>query len=174
MNGEMIPPSDWLARYCRLIPSGGRVLDLACGRGRHARLLAAENYRVFAVDRNRQALLALDAVGGVETACLELEDDDWPLAGQQFDGIVVCNYLWRPRLPDLLALLAPGGVLIYETFMAGNAAFGKPSNPDFLLQPGELRSLVAGQGWQEIAFFEGYVGQPAPARRQAIVARRPE
>ena len=109
---------------------------------------------------------------GVETACLDLEGGDWPLAGRRFAGIVVTNYLWRPRLPDLLALLAPGGVLIYETFMLGNAAYGKPSNPDFLLRPGELRELVRAAGLREIAFVEGYVDAPKPALRQAICAVR--
>ena len=82
------------------------------------------------------------------------------------------NYLWRPRLPDLLALLAPGGVLIYETFMLGNEAFGKPSNPEFLLHPGELRTVVAAAGLLEIAFEEGYVASPKPAVCQAICAIR--
>lgn len=169
---EMIPPSPWVERYAPLIPTAGRVLDLACGTGRHARLLAQRNYAVFAVDRSKESLAALAGVPGVETACLDLESGDWPLAGMQFAGIVVTNYLWRPRLPDVLALLAPGGVLIYETFMLGNEAYGKPSNPDFLLRPGELREVVAQAGLREIAFAEGYVGMPKPAMRQAICAVR--
>ena len=168
----MIPPSPWVEAHCARIPAGGRVLDLACGSGRHARLLAARNHPVFAVDRDAAALSGLAAEPGVETACLELEGGDWPLAGRRFAGIVVTNYLWRPRLPDLLALLAPGGVLIYETFMLGNAAYGKPSNPDFLLRPGELRELVQAAGLREIAFVEGYVDAPKPALRQAICAVR--
>jgi SAM-dependent methyltransferase len=149
------------------------VLDLACGSGRHARFLAGQNLAVLAVDRNKEALSALAGVPGIETACLDLEGDDWPLAGQRFAGIVVTNYLWRPRLPDVLAMLAPGGVLIYETFMLGNAAYGKPSSPDFLLLPGELRALAAAADLREIAFAEGYADTPKPCMRQAIVAVRP-
>lgn len=148
------------------------MLDLACGSGRHSRLLAAKNHPVLAVDRNSVALASLLSVDGVERRQLELEGETWPLAGELFAGIVVTNYLWRPRFGDLLALLAPGGVLIYETFMLGNEAYGKPSNPDFLLRPQELRELVQAAGLSEIAFVEGYVDQPKPAMRQAICARR--
>jgi SAM-dependent methyltransferase len=148
------------------------VLDLACGGGRHARLLAAHGHQVLAVDRDEAALSRLQGLPGIVTARLDLEGEHWSLAGQTFAGIVVTNYLWRPRLPDLLALLAPGGVLIYETFMMGNEAYGKPSNPEFLLQPGELRALAAAAGLREIAFEEGYTANPKPAMRQAICAVR--
>lgn len=154
------------------IPSSGLVLDLACGSGRHTRLLAGCGYRVLAVDRNPAALAGLQGLAGVKTAELDLEGGDWPLAGQRFAGIVVTNYLWRPRLADLLASLAPGGVLIYQTFMLGNEAFGKPSNPDFLLHPGELRTVAAAAGLREIAFEEGYTACPKPAVCQAICAVR--
>lgn len=169
----MIPPSPWIARHLAAIPAGGSVLDLACGRGRHARLLAAGNHPVLAVDRDSAALAELAGVPGIATACLDLEGDDWPLAGRRFAGVVVANYLWRPRLAEVFALVEPGGVLIYETFMIGNAAYGKPSNPDFLLRPGELRAAVDAAGWQEIAFAEGYAEVPKPCVRQAIAARRP-
>lgn len=148
------------------------MLDLACGSGRHARLLVSRGYQVMAVDRNVQALAGLSGLAGVKTSELDLEGAEWPLAGQHFAGIVVTNYLWRPHLPDLLALLAPGGVLIYETFMLGNEAFGKPSNPEFLLRPGELREVVVALGWRELAFAEGYAASPKPAMRQAICAVR--
>lgn len=148
------------------------MLDLACGEGRHTRWLAARFYPVLAVDRNPLCLAGLDGLPGVTTLAADLEGEDWPLAGQNFAGIVVTNYLWRPRLPDVLALLAPGGVLIYETFMQGNAAYGKPSNPDFLLQPGELRHVIAQAGLSEIAFVEGLTAIPKPAMRQAICALR--
>lgn len=148
------------------------MLDLACGSGRHSRLLARHGFAVLAVDRDQSALASLAATPGVATAEMDLEGTTWPLAGREFDGIVVTNYLWRPRLPELLATLAPGGVLIYETFMLGNADYGKPSNPDFLLRPGELRDIASAAGLREIAFAEGYVDTPKPAMRQAICALR--
>lgn len=169
---QMIAPSPWVVRYMAHIPPAGGVLDLACGGGRHASLLAEHGYQVLAVDRNAVALDGLQGVAGVTTAQLDLEGESWSLAGQQFAGIVVTNYLWRPRLPELLALLAPGGVLIYETFMLGNEVFGKPSNPDFLLRPGELREVVATAGLREIAFEEGFVASPKPAMSQAVCAVR--
>jgi len=148
------------------------VLDLACGSGRHSRLLGQGGFAVLAVDRDHVALASLAAAPGITTAAMDLEGADWPLAGREFDGMVVTNYLWRPRLPELLAMLAPGGVLIYETFMLGNAEYGKPANPDFLLRPGELRDIAREAGLREIAFVEGYVETPKPAMRQAICAMR--
>ena len=168
----MIPPSPWVVRHAQSIPARGKVLDLACGSGRHARFLAGLGYPVLAVDRDPEALAGLSTIEGITTRLLDLEGEEWPLAGQVFDGIVVTNYLWRPRLPDVLALLAPGGALIYETFMVGNAAYGKPSNPDFLLQAGELRQLAAAAGLREVDYAEGYVASPKPAMRQAVCAIR--
>lgn len=168
----MIPPSPWLVRHAQSIPARGKVLDLACGSGRHARFLAGLGYPVLAVDRDARALAGVSTIKGITTRQLDLEGEEWPLAGQVFDGIVVTNYLWRPRLPDVLALLAPGGVLIYETFMVGNAAYGKPSNPAFLLLAGELRQLAAAAGLREVDYAEGYVASPKPAMRQAICAIR--
>jgi SAM-dependent methyltransferase len=168
----MIPASPWVESHIAAIAPAGLVLDLACGSGRHARLLAGRGHAVLAVDRDAVALAGLDGVAGVTTARLDLEGEHWPLAGRRFAGIVVTNYLWRPRLPDLLALLAPGGVLIYETFMLGNEAYGKPSNPDFLLRPGELREVAKAAGLREIAFAEGYTASLKPAMRQAICAVR--
>jgi SAM-dependent methyltransferase len=168
----MIAPSPWVVRHLPLVASRGRIVDLACGRGRHARLAAAAGHPVLAVDRDAAALAALDGVAGIAVRCADLEGENWPLAGEAFAGIIVTNYLWRPRLADLFALLAPGGVLIYETFMVGNEAYGKPSNPDFLLRPGELRNVAAAAGLREIAFREGYADEPQPAMRQAICAVR--
>lgn len=168
----MIAPSAWVERHLAYLAPGARVLDLACGAGRHARLLAAHGFSVVAVDRNGEALAGLSACAGVETRHLELEGERWPLAGEGFCGIVVTNYLWRPRLGDVLAMLAPGGVLIYETFMLGNERFGKPSNPDFLLHPDELRTIAARAGLHEIAFEQGEIALPKPAMRQAICAVR--
>lgn len=148
------------------------MLDLACGSGRHSRLLAAAGYAVLAVDRNAEALAGLAGVSGISTECYDLEGDDWPLVGQQFAGIIVTNYLWRLRLPDLIKLLAPGGVLIYQTFMLGNEAYGKPSNPAFLLAPEELRQRIKAAGLRELAFEEGYSASPKPAMVQSVCAVR--
>jgi SAM-dependent methyltransferase len=168
----ILPPSPWVVRHAGRLPKVGEILDLACGSGRHARYLAGLGHAVTAVDRDAEAISGLAGVAGIRAVQLDLEGDDWPLAGRQFAGIVVTNYLWRARLPDLLALLAPGGVLIYETFMLGNEAYGKPSNPDFLLRPGELREIAKAAGLREIDFVEGFVDSPKPAMRQAICAVR--
>lgn len=169
----MIPPSPWVVAQATQLPAAGRVLDLACGSGRHARWLAARGHPVLAVDRDPAALARLAGLPGVTTRCCDLEGEAWPLAGERFAGIVVTNYLWRPRLGELPAMLASGGVLIYETFMQGNAAYGKPSNPDFLLRPGELRDFARAAGLRELAYAEGYVATPRAAVRQALCALRP-
>jgi len=168
----MIAPSPWVERHLSFLAPGGRVLDLACGSGRHARLLAARGYKVVAVDRDFAAISELRGVAGITALQLDLEGSDWPLAGERFAGIIVTNYLWRPRLADVGALLDRGGALIYETFMVGNEAYGKPANPEFLLRPGELRAVASAAGLREIAFAEGYTAQPKPALRQAICAVR--
>lgn len=171
-NPTIIPPSPWVVSHAGRIPAGGRVLDLACGSGRHTRFLAGMGYRLLAVDRDAAALDGLASVTGVETRLLDLEGPAWPLGEESFAAIVVTNYLWRPRLADLLSLLRPGGILIYETFMRGNEVFGKPSRPEFLLEPGELRTVAAAAGLRELDFVEGYVESPKPAMRQAICAVR--
>jgi len=112
----------------------GPVLCVACGAGRHARLFAERGFEVFAVDRDDQLL-----PGSIHFVKANLEDGSpWPWPGKRFAAIVVTNYLHRPLFPRLIGSLEEGGVLIYETFMAGNERYGKPSNPDFLLRPGEL------------------------------------
>ena len=146
---------------------GGRVLDLAAGSGRHALLLSQLGHAVVAADRDMSALPAHPAILAVAT---DLEDGSpWALGGN-YDGIVVTNYLHRPLLPQLVAALEPkGGVLIYETFAVGNERFGKPSNPDFLLRPGELLELA--QGWLVIAYENLQIALPRPALVQRIAAR---
>jgi SAM-dependent methyltransferase len=165
-------PSAWVRRFAPLIPAGGDVLDLACGQGRHTRLLRDLGYAVEAVDRDAAALAELSGLPGVTTRAADLEGGPWPYGGRAFDGIVVTNYLWRPLLPALLDALGDDGVLIYETFMLGNERLGKPGNPQFLLRPGELLELVERWGFTVIAFEQGEVDSPRPAVIQRICARR--
>jgi SAM-dependent methyltransferase len=152
-----------------MIRPGGRVLDVACGAGRHARWLARLGFEVDAVDRDVSGLA--DRPPGVELREADIEGDAWPYPETRFDAIVVTNYLHRPLLPTLVGSLEPGGLLLYETFAAGNERFGKPSNPDFLLQPGELIEAVRGR-LRVLAFEDLSVTAPRPACLQRIAARR--
>lgn len=134
--------SDWVSRWTPACPAGARALDLACGGGRHLRWLAAQGWSVTGVDRDETALRGLQGLG--ELIHADLEGGAWPLEGRQFELVVVTHYLWRPLWPALLGALAPGGLLIYETFADGQQAIGRPSRPEFLLQPGELLQACAG------------------------------
>ncbi|WP_420992908.1 class I SAM-dependent methyltransferase [Cupriavidus sp. 30B13] len=164
------PPSPWVLRWAHLVRAGGRVLDLACGSGRHAAWFAARGHAVLGVDRDGASLAALAA--GIETQQADLEQGTWPLAGRApFDAIVVTNYLHRPLWPHLVAALAPGGVLIYETFSAGNETVGKPSNPDFLLRPGELLEAVRGS-LRVVGYEDGMLEVPRAAFVQRLCAVR--
>jgi SAM-dependent methyltransferase len=162
-------PSDWVVRWAPMIARRGEVLDLACGAGRHTRFLAAQGLRVCAVDRDALALAALRAILGVTVLAADLEDAPWPLRERKFDGVIVTNYLHRPLMSCILDALAPTGVLIYETFAEGNERFGKPSNPDFLLRPGELLEVVRNR-LRVIAYEDLEITQPRPARIQRICA----
>jgi SAM-dependent methyltransferase len=158
-----------VVRFAPLLDQGARVLDYACGSGRHTRWLAERGMQVDAIDRDRAALERLEGLEGVRVRELDLEGDVWPLEGERYDAVVVTNYLYRPRFDAMLALLPPGGVLIYETFMAGNARFGKPSSPAFLLQPGELIERLR-DGWTLVAFEQGEVLASRPAVIQRVCA----
>jgi len=161
-------PSPWVQRWSPLVPSGGAVLDVACGFGRHMRWFAARGHPVTGVDRSQDAIDAVKALG--EAICADIESGPWPLAGRVFDGVVVTNYLWRALLPAIVQGVAPGGVLIYETFAAGNETVGKPSRPEFLLQPGELLDACAGM--RVIAYEDGFLDGPERFV-QRIAAVRP-
>jgi SAM-dependent methyltransferase len=173
MHAPTDNPSIWVRRFAASVPAG-EVLDLACGSGRHARLFARLGHPVIALDRDPQALAA-SAGPGITTlqADLEQEGARWPFAPRRFAGIVVTNYLHRPLMADLVNSLAPGGVLIYETFALGNEAFGKPSNPAFLLRPGELLELARKSGLAVLAYEDGVVNEPKPARVQRLCAAGP-
>ena len=170
-HDAVLQPSRWIARFAGLVAPGARVLDVAAGTGRHARLFAARGAEVVAVDRDEEALAALRDVTGIQTRVADLEGAAWPLSRENFDAIVVTNYLHRPRLRDLLDALAPGGVLLYETFAAGNERFGRPSKPDFLLRNGELLDVVRGY-CTVVAFEQGSIengAQSAVVQRLAAV-----
>lgn len=165
-------PSAWIRRHAGLIPNldnGASVLDLACGSGRHVRWLAARGAQVTAVDRDAAALATLHGVAA-EVVLVDIENGPWPLPGRTFDAVVVTNYLWRPLLPAIVASVAPGGVLLYETFAHGNASVGKPSRPDFLLQPGELLDRVRPE-LRVVAYEDGFLDSP-PRFLQRIAAVR--
>jgi SAM-dependent methyltransferase len=165
-------PSDWVARWAHLIAKGEEVLDLASGAGRHARFLASLGFHVTACDRNAEALVSLAGVPQVTTLCADLEDGShWPFPGRFFGGIVVTNYLHRPLFPQIAAALAPGGVLIYETFLSGNERYGKPSNPQFLLKRDELLE-VFGRSLVIAGYEQGRVRRDKPALIQRLCAVR--
>ena len=152
------------------------MLDVACGSGRHAIWLANLGHQVTGVDRDNAALAQLPAA--ITTVSADIENAPWPLPGRQFDAVIVTNYLWRPLWPQLLDSVRPGGVLLYETFAHGNAAYGKPSRADFLLRPGELLEVCA--GWHIVAYEHGLRTDPARivqrllAIRPGVATRTPE
>jgi SAM-dependent methyltransferase len=150
-------PSDWVQRWTHLVPAGGAVLDIACGFGRHMRWMSQHDHPVIGIDRAQDAVDAAATLG--EAVLADLESGRWPLPGRTFAGVVVTNYLWRPLLPVIVSSVAPGGVLIYETFAAGNETVGKPSRPDFLLQPGELLRIC--NGLRIVAYEDGFLDEPA-------------
>jgi SAM-dependent methyltransferase len=160
-------PSPWVRQWTHLIAPGGSVLDVACGHGRHMQWLQAQGLKVVGVDRQAEAIAQVATWG--EAILADIENGPWPLPERQFDALVVTNYLWRPLWPRLLESLAPGGVLIYETFAMGQETIGKPSRPEFLLRPGELLTLC--QSLRVVAFEDGYQTKP-PKFVQRIVARR--
>ncbi|WP_371817446.1 class I SAM-dependent methyltransferase [Polynucleobacter sp. AP-Nino-20-G2] len=165
----LLDASPWVKRFALSIPKEGSVLDLACGGGRNAALLASLGYSVLAVDQDINAIQQWsDSL--IHPRQENLEGETWPLQGLQFAGIVVTNYLYRPFLEQLPKMLVDGGVLIYETFAEGNAEFGKPSNPNFLLKPAELLGLAASSGLKVIAYEDIYLDQPKPAMVQRICA----
>ena len=167
---EIDLPSPWVRRWAALIRRGGRVLDVACGHGRHLRYLSSLGFAVVGVDRDEAALVAFRGIGGVEIHVADIEAGPWPFAPGGFDGVVVTHFLHRPLFPDLVGALRPGGVLIYETFALGNERYGRPSNPAFLLRPDEL--LHSLEPLAVVAFEQGLVSAPKQAVIQRVCAVR--
>jgi len=165
-HGSQVP-SEWVRRWADRIPPGARVLDLACGQGRHARFFAARHALVTALDRDESVLAGMRGLDAITLVTADVEAGVWPFESGAFDAIIVTNYLHRPLLPRLVSALATGGMLIYETFMLGNERYGKPSNPQFLLRPGELLEAF-GAVLQVVAFEQGLIDRPKPAVVQRI------
>jgi SAM-dependent methyltransferase len=163
-------PAPTIVAWALQVPLGAAVLDVAAGGGRHARRFAERGHAVTAVDRDTEALHRLGDPR-IEVVTADLENGPWPLPGRVFGAVVVVDYLWRPLLPVIVASVAPGGLLLYETFAVGNECFGRPRNPDFLLRPGELRDAVRGE-LDVLDYAHGEVGEPARAVRQRLLARR--
>ena len=164
--------SPWITRFAPLVRPGAAVLDVACGGGRHTRLFLARGHPVTAVDVNASGLEDLRQHPQLEIVQADLEDGaPWPLPGHRFGAVVVTNYLWRPLFPPILEALEEEGVLLYETFARGSEAHGRPTNADFLLEPGELIEVVRGR-LQIVAYEHGYVERPRPAIRQRLCAVR--
>jgi SAM-dependent methyltransferase len=161
-------------RFAPLVPQGAAVLDLACGAGRHTRLFLERGHPVTAVDRDVSGLDDLRQHPRLEIVPADLEDGSpWPLPGRRFGAVVVTNYLWRPLFGPIVEAVQEGGLLLYETFARGNEAYGRPTNPDFLLRPGELLEAVRGR-LQIVAYEHGYLDQPRPAVKQRLCAARTE
>ena len=165
-------PSAWVVRFAGLIPAGGPVLDLACGDGRHARYFAGRGHPVTAVDIDVRGVTGLAGQPGIKVLEADLESGRWPFGPGSFAGIVMTNYLHRPHFATLPGTLRPGGVLIIETFAAGNELVGRPRNPDFLLAAGELLTAFD-PILQIVAYEHGREESPRPAVRQRICAVRP-
>ncbi|MDX1483908.1 MAG: class I SAM-dependent methyltransferase [Alphaproteobacteria bacterium] len=169
-------PSTWVAGAVREIPGPEdprRVLDFACGRGRHTALLLRAGHRVLAVDQDVAALRAFRRNPRFEALQWDLEQGDaWPFADERFKGIVVSNYLYRPKLTAIFGLLGRGGVLVYETFGTGNARYGRPSNPDYLAEPGEIAALARAAGLSVAADAHVIVDRPRPAVKHRVIARK--
>lgn len=163
-------PSNWVARFAPLVAAGAPVLDVACGDGRHVRFFLERGHRVSAVDQDISGLADLQGDDRVEIVEADIEDGQpWPFPGRTFGAVVVTNYMHRPLFQVLADSLAPGGVLLFETFGQGNERLGRPRNPDFLLQPGELLRAYQDR-LQIVAYEHGEEREPRPAIRQRIVA----
>lgn len=162
-----------MERFAAAVEPGATVLDVACGSGRHARWFSERGHPVVGVDIDLSGIADLAARPDVQAVAADLEaGGPWPLAGRRFGAVVVANYLHRPLLPALVAAVAPGGVLVYETFARGHERFGRPRSPEFLLAPGELLDAVRGQ-LRVLAYEDLEVETPRRAAIQRVCARRP-
>ncbi len=171
-HASVTEPSGWVKQFAALAPAGTPVLDLACGGGRHGRLFRGRGHPVTFVDIDVSGLQDLEDDGEATVIAADLEGGDpWPLSDDRFGAVVITNYLWRPLMRNIVAAVAPGGLLIYETFAAGNERYGKPDNPDFLLNPNELLRAVV-DDLVVVAYEHGFREEPRPSVVQRIAAVR--
>ncbi len=172
IGAEKKVPMPWVAKWSELIPVSGRVLDVACGDGRHAVYLAGQGYALDAVDLNADRYAAHRGETGINWLQHDLESDPWPFPCKRYQGVVVTNYLHRPLFPNLIDALASAGVLIYATFSVGQEVYGRPRNPRHLLMPGELLEMVRGH-LRVVAYEDVLEQHPEPARVQRLCAIKP-
>lgn len=170
---ERLRPLPWIERHARLLPVNSSVLDVACGAGRHSLLFSQAGHQVTAVDINLAALRGEPGAAHMNLIEADIESGLWPFHGQQFDGVIVTNYLWRPIMPIIADSVRSGGLLFYETFMRGNEEYGRPANPDFLLKPDELRHLFE-KDFRILEFEQGLRTGEKPAMKQSVIARKNE
>ncbi len=161
--------SDWLKKWSHVLAPQSRILDLACGQGRHAMWLSSLKMDVLALDKDKLALEEIQKMG-INTLCADLENAPWPLKGERFDAVLVTNYLWRALWPELLESVKEGGFVIYETFCEGHQAYGRPTRADFLLQSGELLRVF--KDFKVLGFEEGLLSEPT-RYAQRIIAQKP-
>ncbi len=161
--------SDWLKKWSHVLAPQSRILDLACGQGRHAMWLSSLKMDVLALDKDKLALEEIQKMG-INTLCADLENAPWPLKGERFDAVLVTNYLWRALWPELLESVKEGGFVIYETFCEGHQAYGRPTRADFLLQSGELLRVF--KDFKVLGFEEGLLSEPM-RYAQRIIAQKP-
>lgn len=169
--GGALPPSAWVMRWAPLLRPGARVLDVACGSGRHLKALQGRGLHLHGVDRDEAAVQPLRQLAEVRVA--DIEAGPWPYAGQRFDGLVVTNYLWRPLMATLAGSLAAGGIAVLETFALGHESLGRPSNPAFLLRPGELLEWASTHGLRVLAYEDGFEPDPMRCVQRIVAAREP-
>ncbi len=162
--------SNWVESHRALFLPEEKVLDLACGGGRHSLFLARQGCSVTAVDIDTAAIRSLEAPE-IHIVDADLEQDDWPFEPEMFGAILVSNYLWRPLFDPIIATLKPGGIILYETFAVGNEAYGRPKNPNFLLKEGELLSIFS--AFEIMDYYHGTQTTPQTSVRQGIAARKP-
>lgn len=165
-------PSPWIVRWSHLLRGGCTVLDVGCGSGRHLKWFAQRGHAVTGVDKDIAQVE--EGILGIQLVQADIESTSWPLLDQdvprQFGAVVITNYLWRPLLPVVLQSIAPGGVLLYETFAVGNEQWGRPTRPDFLLREGEL--LQTCEGMYIVAYENGKLEQPARAVQRIAAVRK--